>query len=180
MFRLLQYSAVAVAVFLQLYCYFCVLQNPCLGYKLQQKEQTLPPVSICKLFKLLLARPFKLFLAQEKECIKRSVMTEWDFWTISAIVICYILLELSDTCFLYIEAQIPSFRKVKCRFGQGKGGGNYTSVSYLEFPSLPSPHNVLLQTLSPLPPQPLALEHPQVQPSPPGCLSLHLYASCAC
>lgn len=56
-FRLLQYSSVAVAVFLQLCCYFCVLQNPCLGYKLQQKEQTLPPVSIYKLFKLLLARP---------------------------------------------------------------------------------------------------------------------------
>lgn len=50
-------SAVAVAVFLQLYCYFCVLQSPCLGYKLQQKEQTLPPVSIYKLFKLFLARP---------------------------------------------------------------------------------------------------------------------------
>lgn len=56
-FRLLQYNDVAMAVFLQLCCYFCVLQNPCLGYKLQQKEQTLPPVSIYKLFQLLLARP---------------------------------------------------------------------------------------------------------------------------
>lgn len=53
---------------------------------------------------------------------------------------------------LFIEAQTPFFRKVKCRFEQGKGRGNYTSVSYLEFPSLPSPDNVLLQTLSPLPP----------------------------
>lgn len=52
---------------------------------------------------------------------------------------------------------MPSFRKVKCRFGQGKGGGNYTNVSYLEFPSLPFPDNILLQTLSPLPPQPLSL-----------------------
>lgn len=72
---------------------------------------------------------------------------------------------------------MPSFRKVKCRFAQGKGGGNYTSVSYLEFPSLPFPANVLLQTLSLLPPQPLPLGqlvHPQVQPSPPGCISFQL------
>lgn len=62
MFRLLKYTNVAVAVFLKL-CYFCVLQNPCLGYKLQQKEQTLPPVSIYTLFKLLLARPLDTVIA---------------------------------------------------------------------------------------------------------------------
>lgn len=60
---------------------------------------------------------------------------------------------------------MPSFRKVKCRFEQGKGGGNYTSVSYLEFPSLPSPGNVLLQTLSPLPPTALG---PGVAGAPSG------------
>lgn len=71
MFRLFQYNNVAVAIFLHLCCYFCVLQNPCLGYKLQQKEQMLLPVSIYKLFKLLLARALRYIsysLAQKKMC----------------------------------------------------------------------------------------------------------------
>lgn len=54
-FVLLHYNSVAVALFYNFVVTFCVLQNLCLGYKLPQKEQILPPVSTYKLFKLLLA-----------------------------------------------------------------------------------------------------------------------------
>lgn len=88
MFRLLQYNNVAMALFLQLCCYFCVLQNPCLGYKLQQKEQTLPPVSIYVLFELLLARPSgKFLIPQLRRNMLLSEPTTWDWEWLGRILV---------------------------------------------------------------------------------------------